>query len=117
MRLLVVYEEHGRYGTPMIARHLLGALRADVAVTVVAPNAATATWIASERPESAVVALAPVSTWRNLRALWRYRTLIRRIRPDIVQLTLPTPTVGTRYLALVVRLARGVRCVGVEHMH
>jgi len=115
--VLLVFEARGRYGTPMIARLLVGALHADLLVTVAAPDMATAEWIAAERPGCQVVAMAPVMTWRSVRALWGYRKLIRRIKPDIVQLTLPAPSSGTRYLALLMRAMRGVRSVGVQNMY
>jgi glycosyltransferase involved in cell wall biosynthesis len=101
----------------MIARLLAGALHADVRITVAAPDTSTAEWIASKRPGTEIVAMPPVKTWRSVRALWGYRNLIRRINPDIVQLTLPMPSSGTRYLALLVRAMRGVRCVGVQNMY
>ena len=117
LRVLLVCEQQGRYGTPMIARLLVGALDENVAITVAAPDASSAEWIAAERPGSEIVAMAPVTNWYSLRRLWGYRNLIRRVDADIVQLALPAPSSGTRYLALLVRAMRGVRCVGVQNMY
>jgi glycosyltransferase involved in cell wall biosynthesis len=117
LRVLVVYEEYGRYGTPMLARTLIGALADHVEVTVVAPDQATASWIAAERPSATTIAAQPVKGWRSLGALRAYRRIIKQVRPHVVHLCFPTPRTGTRYVALAAWSVRGVRCIGAENAY
>jgi len=117
LRLLVLYEEYGRYGTPMLARTLVGALADHVDVTVVAPNRETAEWIAADRPTARTITARPVAGWRSFGALRAYRRIITQVRPHVVHLCFPTPRTGTRYVALVARSVRGVRTVGVENSY
>jgi len=117
LRLLLLYEEYGRYGTPMLARTLVGALADHVDVTVVAPNQETASWIAADRPTASTIVTQPITGWRSLAGLRAYRRIIKQVRPHVVHLCFPTPGTGTRYVALVTRTVRGVRCVGVENAY
>ena len=117
LRVLVVYEERGRYGTPMLARTLIGALADHVEVTVVAPNEETASWIAAERPSATTIAAQPVRGWRSFGSLRAYRRIMKQVRPHVVHLCFPTPRTGTRYVALAARSVRGVRCIGAENSY
>jgi len=117
LRVLLVYEEFGRYGTPMLARTLVGALADYVDVTVVAPGKETAEWIAADRPSAATIVTPPVAGWRSLGALRAYRRIIKQVRPHVVHLCFPTPRTGTRYVALIARSVRGVRCVGAQNSY
>jgi glycosyltransferase involved in cell wall biosynthesis len=117
LRLLLLYEEYGRYGTPMLARTLVGALADHVDVTVVAPNQETASWIAADRPTASTIVTQPITGWRSLGALRAYRRIIKQVRPHVVHLCFPTPGTGTRYVALITRTVRGARCVGAENSY
>jgi len=117
LRVLLLYEEYGRYGTPMLARTLIGALADHVDVTVVAPNQETASWIAAERPNASTIVAKPIAGWRSLGALRAYRRIIKEVRPHVVHLCFPTPRTGTRYVALVAWSVRGVRCIGAENAY
>jgi glycosyltransferase involved in cell wall biosynthesis len=101
----------------MLARTLVASLADHVEVTVVAPDEATAAWIAAERPAATTVVARPVSGWRNIDALRAYRRIIKQVCPHVVHLCFPTPRTGTRYVALVARSVRGVRCIGVENSY
>jgi glycosyltransferase involved in cell wall biosynthesis len=107
----------GRYGTPMLARTLVGALADYVDVTVVAPDRDTAEWIATERPTARTIVANPIAGWRSVGALLAYRRILTQVRPHVVHLCFPTPRTGTRYVALVTRSMPGVRCIGVENSY
>jgi len=117
LRLLIVYEGYSRYGAPMLARTLVESLGDYVQVTVVAPNEETAQWIAADRLDARTIVTEPLTGWRSFRKLFAYRRILRRERPDIVQLCLPTPRTATRYLAPVAHTVRGARVVAVENAY
>lgn len=113
-RHLVVYTDAT---TIAGAEHAVGILIAhlppDIEVTVVGPDPAITTWIASHRAGCRVAEAPPLSTIRHLHNANGVRRALKVLGPTAIHLN-KTEVAGLRYVELVCR-ALGCRVVSVVH--
>jgi glycosyltransferase involved in cell wall biosynthesis len=93
---------------------VIAAAPPEVRVTVIGPERTVVDWIARHRPGSDTVLVAPLPGLRSWRAFVEHFRVLRRLRPDIVQVNMPAPWFAL-YPAVVSLLTPGVRTVLVEH--
>ena len=112
---LAVYTDASEFGGAENAlATLLGALAAPIRVTVVANDRAVAERLAESRANVNVLLVPAVRGKRDVRAIWRLRREIRRLRPDIFQANLRHPW-SCQYGLVAALLSRGSLVVAVEH--
>ncbi len=106
-RVLLYTDVDALGGAEMALGHLIGAASDKYDVHVAGPDGYLLSWLASRRAD--VTGHLVGRGWRSC------RRLLRRLRPDLVQVNLEVPWAAAAMLA--VALAQpGVRVVGVEHM-
>lgn len=115
-RHLVVYTEaNGRGGAEVSLRNLLSELADDFRITVTGVDAGTCEWVARARSGTAWRLLPEVAGKSDWRSMWRLRSALARLRPDIVHANLRTVGDAQYLLAAAVSL-REVRVVAVEQL-
>jgi glycosyltransferase involved in cell wall biosynthesis len=113
---LAVYSDAPEYGgAEQSLGNLLAELPADIRVTVVATSEAVVQSVAARRPEAATVLLPAVRGKRDLRAILRHFSALRRLRPHIFHASLWTPW-SAQYGLLAALATPGVRVVAVEQL-
>ncbi|MGZ4375351.1 MAG: glycosyltransferase [Gaiellaceae bacterium] len=112
---LAVYTDASEFGGAERAlATLLGALGRSIRVTVVANDRAVADRLAGSRANTKVLLVPAVRGKRDVRAIWRLRRDIRRLRPDIFQANLRHPW-SCQYGLVAALLSPGSLVVAVEH--
>jgi glycosyltransferase involved in cell wall biosynthesis len=112
---LAVYTDASEFGGAETAlATLLGALARPYRVTIVANDRAVADRLADSRANAKVLLVPAVRGKRDVRAIWRLRREIRRLRPDIFQANLRHPW-SCQYGLVAALLSRGSLVVAVEH--
>jgi glycosyltransferase involved in cell wall biosynthesis len=113
--LVVVSDSQLWGGAEVVLGHLLAELDPAVRVTVVGTDAAVVGRLAGARPSAGAVVVPRVMSRSDVRAallVWRE---LRRLRPDIIQVNLPSPA-SARQLLLIATTLPGTRVVAVEHL-
>lgn len=117
VRLVIWYGGAPTYGTAVATRTLLANLAPHIQVTIAAQSESTAEWLETARPGSPTVLVPEVRGWRSARAIAEFRSLVARLRPDVLHINSQSPGSNARYLALAGGSVRGVKTVLVEHMY
>jgi glycosyltransferase involved in cell wall biosynthesis len=112
---LAVYSDADRVaGAEQALAALLAGLDAGVRVTVTGTDRAVVDWLARHRPGAGTAVLPPVRGKADLRGVAAHLQLMRRLRPDVLQLNLRHPY-ACQYALAAGLVTRGVRVVAVEH--
>lgn len=93
---------------------LLGHLDPRIEVSIVGVDRELTKWFAGELPRARVYWIPPVRDKRDVRGIRSHLRLIRTLRPDVLQVHLPTPWSG-KYALLAGLLTPGVKVIAVDH--
>jgi glycosyltransferase involved in cell wall biosynthesis len=113
---LAVYTDATTWGgAEVVLGTLLESLGPHVSVVVLGSDQALISRLASRREGACAVHLPRMSTKRDIRAMWRFRRSLVRLRPDILQLNLQVPSASRFAVAVAVTIPR-LRVIVVEHL-
>ncbi len=112
---LAVYSDADRIaGAEQSLATLLSELDPAVRVTVAGTDESVVAWLAGHRPGAETAVLRPVRGKLDVRGIAAHLRLVRRLRPDVLQLNLRHPY-SCQYALAAGLATRGVRVVAVEH--
>jgi glycosyltransferase involved in cell wall biosynthesis/SAM-dependent methyltransferase len=115
MRLVVYTEADIVAGAEISLANLLEHLDPSVQVTVAGTHPATLETLAARRPGTRIAHVPHIGGKFDVLGVARVALAFRRMRPDILQVTLPTPW-ACRHALLVATLMPGLRVVAVEQL-
>jgi glycosyltransferase involved in cell wall biosynthesis len=101
-------------GAEEVLGHLLGALPASFAMTVVGVDGAVVGAIASRRPSCARALVPPAANKGDVGGIAAHVRTFRRLKPDIVHVSLRTP--WTCQAGIVAGLLSGAPVIATEHL-
>lgn len=90
MHLLVVTDAAERGGAESTVGTFLELFRDDISVTVLGSTVSVVEWLASRRPGTGAVVLPEITGKTDVAGMFRFRSAIRKIKPDIVFFNLST---------------------------
>jgi glycosyltransferase involved in cell wall biosynthesis len=113
---LAVYTDATAWGgAEVVLGTLLESLGPHVCVVVLGSDLALISRLAGCREGASTLQLPRMSTKRDIRAMWRFRRSLVRLRPDILQLNLQVPSASRFAVAVAVTIPR-LRVIVVEHL-
>ena len=113
IRVAFYSDSHEIGGAETSLRNLLSALSPRVEATVVGVDSAVVDWVAAGRPGSVTVVLPPIAGKWDLRAIGIHVRAFRRLRPQIVHVSLADPW-ASHWALLAAIATRGLRVITVE---
>jgi glycosyltransferase involved in cell wall biosynthesis len=115
LRVAFYCDSHEIGGAEMSLANLLSALDPRIEAVVLGTHSRIVEWVASHRKAVATVVLPPIGRKRDVRAIAAHYRAIRRLRPDILHVSLNSPW-ASHWAILSGLAAPGVRVVAVEQL-
>lgn len=114
LRLAVYSTATERGGAEIVTGHLLEELDPNIDVTVIGTDPAMVAWLASRRPGTPSVLVAPIGSRYQIWRMRKFRRALARLQPDVVHFVLPW-VYDARWEMLVASTVRSLAVVAVEH--
>lgn len=112
---LVVYSDAPVLGGAEVnLSRVLGALPAQIRVTIVGVDEDVVAWLAARRPSSDTMVLPAIADRRDVAGLLRHRAMFVRLRPDVLQFNLSSAS-SCQWAILAATTMPGLRRVVIEN--